>query len=410
VVRGGVQAPRRREVVMRKLTIRDLDVRGRRVLCRVDLNLPIAGGRVLDDSLIRACLPTVTDLVAREARVILISHLGRPQGRPRPDYRLEPVAARLRKFLGRPVRTLGHVVGPQAEAAVAALDDGEVLLLENLRFHPGETDNDPEFARALARLADLYVNDCFATAHAIEASTVSLPRLLPACAGLLMADEIQRLAAAREHPHHPFVAVVGGARLDDKLPLVEGLLGRADAVLLGSGPAQPFLAACGRRSGGRQLAETEVETAQRILGRADGARTEIILPRDLVVTDTPIVQNQVLTVSAEGVPEDLLVVDVGPETQARFAERVRKALLVVWNGPVGINEIDTFAAGSLAVARAIAETEATTLVGGGDTTALVRRAGLAERVVHLSTGGDAFLEYVAGRELAALAALPDAPA
>ncbi|HEY3353847.1 MAG TPA: phosphoglycerate kinase [Polyangia bacterium] len=392
---------------MTKLTIHDVEVRGKRVLVRTDLNLPLQRGRVLDDALVRAALPTITELTSRGARVVLMSHLGRPQGRARADYRMDPVAARLGKFLGRPVRKIDQVIGPEAERAVGGLADGEVLLLENLRFHHGEAQNDPELARALARLGDLYVNDCFATAHHAEASNAGVARLLPSCAGLLLAEEVRRLDANLGVPRHPFVVVLGGARIDEKLPAIAGMLGRADAVLLGSGTALPFFAARGLTAGGRQVATDEIEAARGILGHAEEVRTEIVLPRDLVVTDNPIVQNEVHTVPAVAIPPDLLVVDIGPETTALYAERIRAALLVVWNAPVGINEVEDFAAGTLAIAQAVADTEATTLVGGGDTTTLVRQAGLAERVVHLSTGGEAFLQYVAGHELPGLTALPE---
>jgi phosphoglycerate kinase len=394
---------------MAKLTIHDIEVRGRRVLVRTDLNLPLQRGRVLDDMLVRAALPTITELTSRGARVVLVSHVGRPQGAARAEYRMDPVAARLSKFLGRPVRKVDHVIGTEAERAVAALADGEALLLENVRFHPGESANDPDLARALARLGELFVNDCFATAHHEEASNVGVARLLPSCAGLRLAEEVRRLDASLRVPRHPFVAALGGARIEEKLGAIEGMLGRADAVLLGSGLALPFFAARGLTAGGRQVSTGEIDAARRIFARAEELRTELVLPRDLVVTDNPIVQNQVLTVPAVAIPPDLLVVDIGPETTALYADRIKQALLVVWNAPMGIDEVDAFAAGTLAVAQAVAETEATTLVGGGDTTALVRQACLDDRVVHLSTGGGAFLEYVAGHALPGLAALPERP-
>jgi phosphoglycerate kinase len=390
---------------MTKQTVRDVAVAGRRVLVRVDFNVPLQGGRVTDDTRLRAALPTIRYLAEQGARVLLCSHLGRPAGGPDPRYSLAPVAARLGELLGRAVPLVPDCVGPAAEAAARGLEPGQVVLLENVRFHPEEERNDPEFARRLAALADVYVNDAFGTAHRAHASTAGVARHLPAVAGFLLEREVEYLGRAVADPPHPYVAILGGAKISDKIAVIDQLLARADRVLIGGGMANTFLKAQGLAVGDSLVEDARLDTARALLARG-GAR--LVLPVDLVLGDRFDAGAQVRTVAvADGVPAGWRILDIGPATVARFEAELRGAALVVWNGPMGVFEFPAFAHGTCAVARLLAECGATTVVGGGESVAAVEQSGLADRMSHVSTGGGASLELLEGKTLPGVAALLD---
>jgi phosphoglycerate kinase len=389
-----------------RLTVEELDVSGKRVLMRVDFNVPLdAERRVTDDRRIRAALPSIRHVLDGGGRLVLMSHLGRPKGERKPEFDLAPVAPVLAERLGRPVLKLDDCVGPEVEAAVAALGDGEVVLLENLRFHAGETKNDPELAAGLARLGDVYVNDAFGTAHRAHASTAGVPALFPdrSAMGFLIRKECEFLGRALESPDRPFVAVLGGAKVADKIPVVRNLLSKVDGILIGGGMAYTFLKAKGVGIGSSKLEEDSIGTATEILDEAAAAGVEIELPRDHVVAVS--IDTAATETTGPGVPDGRMGLDIGPETSAAFAERVRSARTVVFNGPMGVFEKEPFAAGTRAVAEALAACEGTTVVGGGDSAAALEAFGLADRVSHVSTGGGASLEFLEGKELPGIAAL-----
>ncbi|MDR7386738.1 MAG: phosphoglycerate kinase [Armatimonadota bacterium] len=393
---------------MEKRTIRDVAVAGRRVLVRVDFNVPLdEQGRVTDDRRIRESLPTVRYLLDRGAAVILMSHLGRPGGRVVESLRMVPVGERLAQLLARPVQVLPDCVGPEVEAAVARMQPGDVALLENLRFHPEEEANDPDFAGRLARLADLYVNDAFGTAHRAHASTVAVARYLPAVAGLLMEKEIRYLSRLLENPDHPFVAVLGGKKVSDKIGVLSNLLERVDAVLVGGGMAYTFLRASGHRVGRSVVEEDKLELARDLMARARARGVELVLPEDVVAAEGPSAEAPRRVVPADEIPEGWMGLDIGPATARRFAQVVEGARLVVWNGPMGVFELEPFAEGTRRVAEAVARCRGTTVVGGGDTAAAVDQFGLLERFDHVSTGGGATLEFLEGRELPGIQVLQD---
>ena len=392
---------------MAKRSLDDLDVAGRRVLVRADLNVPISDGAVGDDTRVRAALPTLRALMERGARVIVVSHLGRPKGGPSPELSLAPVAARLGELLGQPVRLADAVVGPSVAAAVGALAPGEALLLENVRFEPGEEANDPALARALASLADVYVNDAFGTAHRAHASTVGIAAHLPACAGYLLRRETETLSALLENPARPFVGVLGGAKVSDKLAVAGSLLERLDALLLGGGMANTFLLAAGHAVGASLCEPDLADEAAAILAKGRALGVPILLPVDVVVASSVAAETgQVVPVAA--VPNDAMILDIGPATVAAFAERIAGAGTVFWNGPMGVAERPAFARGTLGVARAVAACDGFTVVGGGDSIAALAATGLADAVGFVSTGGGASLELLEGRSLPGIAALPDA--
>ena len=394
-----------------KLSVRDLDVRGKRVFLRVDFNVPLEGGRVTDDTRVRAAIPTLHLLLESGARIVAASHLGRPKGRPNPAFSLKPVAARLAELLGRPVAMTEDCVGPATEARARALAPGDVLLLENLRFHPEEEKNDAAFARSLAALADLYVDDAFGAAHRAHASVAALAGLLPqAAAGLLMEREIAALARLRDHPEAPYVALLGGAKVSDKIDLIENLLERTQAVLVGGAMAYTFLKAAGVAVGGSRVEADRLEAADAIAARARERGVRLVLPVDHVVAAgiQPGTPHETTTGSA--IADGLVGLDVGPRTQAAFAAEIRAARTVFWNGPLGLFEVPPYDAGTLAAARAIAEARPFSVVGGGDSVAAVTRLGLADRFSHVSTGGGASLEFLSGLTLPGVAALQDAGA
>ncbi len=388
-------------------TIRELgDLGGKRVLVRVDFNVPLDGeGRVSDDARIRGALPTIEELRRRGARVVLVSHLGRPKDRE-PEFSMKPAADRLRELLGPDATvTLAHeVVGPDVVEAVSALGAGDVLVLENVRYEPGETKNDPELAAALASLADVYVNDAFGTAHRAHASTEGVARLVPEhAAGLLMEREVSVLSGIMSDPARPLVALLGGAKVADKIAVIERFLGLADALLIGGAMAFPFLAAQGHSVGASLCSPDDVELARGLL--ASGGASKLRLPVDLVAAPAADADAPVTQIDGVDVPAGLMGLDIGPRTAAAYADEIGRAGTVFWNGPMGMFELEPFAAGTRAVAEAVASAPGVTVVGGGDSAAAVNRFGLADRVTHVSTGGGAALELIEGRALPGVEAL-----
>ena len=398
---------------MDKLTIRDVDVAGKRVFVRVDFNVPLADGKVTDDSRIRASIPTITALLQAGASVVLASHLGRPGGKVLDGLRLRPVGERLTQLLRRNVPVTGDALGIGTEDAIKRLRPGEVLMLENLRFHPEEEANDPAFAAALASYADIFVNDAFGTAHRAHASTVGIAHLLPAYAGLLMEREIEMLSGLIEAPQRPFAAILGGAKVSDKIGVIDHLLTRVDLLILGGGMANTFLLAQGKAIG-KSLAEPDrVEDARRILAAAEANGVRVVLPIDVIVAKEVTRGTEYKTLLAEKIPASWHIVDIGKASQDLMVEALADVRTVFWNGPLGVFEIPSFAHGTRAVARMLAERAdagATVVVGGGDSVAAVTQQGLAERMTHISTGGGASLEFLEGRELPGITVLLDRPA
>lgn len=396
---------------MQVQAVDQLPVEGKRVLVRVDFNVPMNDeGQITDDTRIRAALPTIRTLLERGAAVILMSHLGRPKGKVVESLRLDPVARRLSELLGRPVGKVNDCVGPEAEAAARAMKPGDVLLLENLRFHPEEEKNDPDFARALAALADAYVNDAFGAAHRAHASTEAVARLLPAAAGLLVLKELEIMGRALERPDRPFLAILGGAKVSDKIGVIENLLGKVDILAIGGGMAYTFLRARGYEIGRSLLDEERVPLAKRLLQEAEQKGVRLLLPVDVVVAPEISADAPTRVVPVDQIPADQQGLDIGPETAKILAEAVREAKTIVWNGPMGVFELEPFARGTRAVAMAMAQSDGVTIIGGGDSAAAVEQMGVASRMTHVSTGGGASLEFLEGRTLPGLAALEAAAA
>ena len=389
-----------------KASYQSLDLRGRRVLVREDLNVPLKVGTITDDTRLRAALGTLQDLSRRGARVVVMSHLGRPRGRRVPELSLRPVAARLGELMGRPVGFAEDCIGEPAGRAVERLSEGEVVLLENVRFHPGDEADDPDFGRALALLGDVYVNDAFAASHRAHASVVGVARYLPAYAGLLMLAELRALHRALDEPRRPLVAIVGGAKVSTKAGVLAFLLPKVDALLVGGAMANTFFKAQGREVGASLVEDEALDTARQV--EREGG-DELVLPVDAVCARAMEAGQPTVVRPVDGIEPGWMMLDVGPATVERYGERLRGAGTVVWNGPVGVFEIPEFASGTRAVGEAVAASGAFSLVGGGDTAAAVEALGLAGRFSHVSTGGGATLEYLEGRELPGVAVLRDAP-
>lgn len=393
---------------MAKICVSDYPVQGRKVFVRVDFNVPLEDGGVADDTRIKAALPTIQHLIDRSCSVVLASHLGRPKGEVVEGLRLDPVAQRLSDLLDREVQKVDDCVGPEVAAAAEGLENGEILLLENVRFHAAETANDAAFAAQLGGLADIFVNDAFGTAHRAHASTEGIAHRLPAVAGLLMKRELDVLGALLADPGRPFVVVLGGAKVSDKIGVIEKMLTLADAVLVGGAMCLPLLKAQGLAVGTSKVEEGTEEIAAQALAAAAASATAFMLPTDLVVAAAAAAGAERRTVAADAIPPDQMGLDIGPETIAAFSERLASAGTVFWNGPMGLFEIDDFAVGTRALGEAIVASAATTVVGGGDTVSALRRYGLEERITHVSTGGGASMEFLEGKTLPGVAALLDA--
>jgi phosphoglycerate kinase len=390
---------------MNKKTVRDIGISGKRVLVRVDFNVPLEAGAVSDDTRIQAALPTIRYLVEHGGKTILCSHLGRPQGKPDPAHSLRPVAARLSQLLNRPVQMASDCIGRGVRDMLNGMRPGDVLLLENLRFHKEEEANDARFAQELASVADVYVNDAFGAAHRAHASTAGVTAYLPAVAGFLMERELDVLGCALTHPAHPFVAILGGAKISDKIGVIENLLSKVDLLLIGGGMANTFLKAQGREVGQSLVEEDKLDEARSLLRRGAGKLT---LPVDVVIANRFDASAQHRAERVDAVPIDWRIMDIGPQTVQQFRERLQGVKTVVWNGPMGVFEMKPFAQGTFAIARAVAELPAaTTIIGGGDSAAAVEQAGVADRITHISTGGGASLEFLEGKALPGVAALQD---
>ena len=407
------RAPRPR-TLMNKLSIRDLELNDHRVFIRVDFNVPLEGGRVMDDTRIRETLPTIEYALRHGARVILASHLGRPKGNPDPGLSLKPVAERLRMLLdkqlalGENVGFCPDCVGPEAEEMAGKLEKGQTLLLENLRFHPEEEANDEKFSKQLAKLADYYVNDAFGAAHRAHASTVGITRFVQkAAAGLLMEKELEYLGKALHHPEHPFVAILGGAKVGDKIGVIRNLMNKVDILIIGGGMAYTFLKAHGEQVGKSLVEEDKVELARQLLQESKNHKLKFLLPVDHVVAEKidANAKPQIIS-SGQLIPSNLMALDIGPRTIEAFAEEISRARTIIWNGPMGVFEVAPFAKGTFKIAEAIAENPgATSIVGGGDTVSAVHAAGVADEITHISTGGGASLEFLEGKKLPGVEAL-----
>ena len=393
---------------MEKMTIKDVNVAGKKVLVRVDFNVPLNDKQeITDETRIRAALPTIQYLLENKAKVILCSHLGRPKGEFKPEFSLKPVAARLNSLLAAKVTLAEDVIGESAEKLVAEMKDGEVVMLENVRFHKEETKNDPEFAKKLAGYADLFVNDAFGAVHRAHASTAGVADYIPAVCGFLIEKELRIMGNALENPDRPFVAILGGAKISDKIKVIENLFEKADSLIIGGGMANTFLAAQGFNMGKSLVDQENIETAAALLATAKKKGIKILLPSDAVVAKEFSADAAAEIKPIENIPEDSMMLDIGAATCMVFASEVQYAKTVIWNGPMGVAEIPQFAQGTKAVAEAMAKVDAVTIIGGGDSAAAVKKLGYADKMTHISTGGGASLEYLEGKVLPGIAALND---
>ena len=394
---------------MEKKTIRDIDVAGKRVLVRVDLNVPLAEdtGQILDDIRIKAVIPTISYLVDKKARVILCSHLGRPKGNPVDALRMAPIAKRLSEIIGKPVATTKDCIGKDVEKATTELKNGEILLLENLRFHDEEEKNDPEFCKALAKLADIYVNDAFGTAHRAHASTEGVAKYLPAVSGFLMQKEIEIMGKALTNPTRPFASIIGGAKISDKIGVLDNILGKVDILLVGGGMVATFLKAMSYEVGKSSVEEDKLDLARKLMDKAKAKGVKLLLPVDVVVADKSAADAKSKTVAIDKVPADWFIMDIGHKTIDMFEDEIKKCKTIIWNGPMGVFEYPKFSRGTASIAEALASAKATTIIGGGSTAEAVEEMGLAAKMTHVSTGGGASLEFLEGKTLPGVAALQD---
>ncbi len=394
-----------------KKSIEDIDVAGKRVLCRCDFNVPTKNGKITSDKRIVAAMPTVEYLVNHGAKVILCSHMGKPKGEWKPELSLKVVADRISELLGKPVVMAADVAGEDAHAKAAALKDGDVMMLENTRFEKGETKNDPELSKALASMADIFVNDAFGTAHRAHSSTAGVADYLPAVCGFLVQKEVSIMGKALSNPERPFVAILGGAKVSDKLNVINNLLEKVDTLIIGGGMAYTFLAAKGYSVGTSLLDTEKIDYCKEMMAKAEAKGVKLLLPIDTVVAaafpDPIDGEISVETVPADAIPADKMGLDIGEKTRALFAEAAKSAKTVVWNGPMGVFENPTLAKGTIAVAQALADSDAVTIVGGGDSAAACEQLGFADKITHISTGGGASLEFLEGLELPGIACLED---
>ncbi|PAQ13571.1 phosphoglycerate kinase [Bacillaceae bacterium SAOS 7] len=393
---------------MNKKTIKDVDVKGKRVFCRVDFNVPMKDGKVTDDTRIRAALPTIQYLSEQGAKVILASHLGRPKGEVKEELRLTPVAGRLSELSGKEVKKVDEAYGETVQAEIEKMNDGDLLLLENVRFYPGEEKNDPELGQAFASLADVYVNDAFGAAHRAHASTEGIAHHVPAVAGLLMEKELDVLGKALSNPERPFTAIIGGAKVKDKIDVIDHLLDKVDNLIIGGGLAYTFVKAQGHEIGKSLLEEDKIDLAKQFIKKAEEKGVSFLIPIDAIVADRFAEDAEAKEVAIEDIPADAMGLDIGPKTSELYKETIQNSKLVIWNGPMGVFEMDKFAGGTKAVAEALAEAEGTySVIGGGDSAAAVEKFQLADRMSHISTGGGASLEFMEGKQLPGVVALND---
>ena len=390
------------EAPMNKKTVKDIDLKGKRVFMRVDFNVPMADGKVTDDKRIKAALPTIKYVLEQGASLLLASHLGRPKGGPDPEFSLRAASEVLATLLGIPVKMAPDCVGPEVEALAKDLKPGEVLMLENTRFHKGEEKNDLELAKQMAALAEVYVNDAFGSAHRAHSSTEGIARFLPAVSGFLMEQELEYLGRAVANPEHPYIAILGGAKISDKILVVETLLAKCDKLIIGGGMANTFLAAQGLNMQDSLVEESSLETAKKIL---EHSGKKLILPVDAVIADKFDAEANTQVVDVDKIPAGWRMLDVGPKTISLYQKELDGVKLIVWNGPVGVFEMPKFAEGTFALARMLAESKAITVIGGGDSASAVKKAGVAKQMTHVSTGGGASLEFLEGKELPGVAAL-----
>ena len=390
---------------LNKKTVEDLDVRGKKVLVRCDFNVKMENGVITNDKRIVASLPTIKYLIANGAKVILCSHLGRPKGEVVPEFSLAPVAARLGELLGQEVKMAAYVVGESAQALAADLKDGEVLLLENVRYEKGETKNDPELSKKFADLAELYVNDAFGSAHRAHSSTAGVAEHLPAACGYLIQKEIEFIGGALENPKRPLVAILGGAKVSDKIGVITNLIDKCDTLIIGGGMAYTFMKSLGYNIGTSLLEADKVELAAEMMKKAEEKGVKFLIPVDNKVGKEYAPDTEAMVVDSDKIPDGWMGLDIGPKTQAIFADAVKDAGTVIWNGPMGVSEWEAFASGTVAVATAIADSEAISIIGGGDSAAAIQKLVFADKMSHISTGGGASLEYLEGKVLPGIAAL-----
>lgn len=389
-----------------KKNVRDIDVNGKRVLVRTDFNVPMGNDKnITDDTRIKAALPTIEYLLKNNAKVILVSHLGRPKGKVNPQYSLKPVSKKLSELLGKPVIMANDVIGNDAKTKAQSLKDGEVMLLENVRFEPGEEKNDPDFSKELASLADIYVNDAFGTAHRAHASTTGVASYLPAVSGFLIEKELKFMGDALKNPQRPFVAILGGAKVSDKIGVITNLLDKVDTLLIGGGMAYTFIKAEGYNIGKSLLEEDKIALAKGLIDKAKQKSVKMLLPLDTVVSTEVKPGITYDVVDIDNIPSDKIGVDIGPKTVLEFSNVIKDAMTVVWNGPMGVFEISEFAKGTEAIAKALSECKGTTIVGGGDSAAAIKQLGYGDKVSHISTGGGASLEFLEGKVLPGIEAL-----